>query len=154
MAANAPVPRRRAAGRRSESTEDHLERISELLATTGKARISDLADSLGLKRSTVSNMVRRLAERGYVEHEPYSGLTLTAEGRAVARHVRKRHEILTAFLEQLGLKASAVQAEVEEIEHHLSPATLALFGSLVGFWRQRPARLEEFLEFHRGDNPG
>jgi Mn-dependent DtxR family transcriptional regulator len=154
MAAQPSPSRRRPSIRRSESTEDHLERISELLAATGQARVSDIAESLGLKRSTVSNMVRRLAERGYVEHEPYRGLALTAEGRAVARHVRKRHEILTALLEQLGLKASAVQAEVEEIEHHLSPATLALFGSLVEFWRRQPARLDEFLKFHRGGNPG
>jgi Mn-dependent DtxR family transcriptional regulator len=72
----------------------------------------------------------------------------------VARHVRKRHEILTAFLEQLGLKSSAVEAEVEEIEHHLSPGTLSLFGSLVEFWRVHPGRLEEFLEFHRSSDPG
>ena len=154
MASHSPVPRRRAAARRSESTEDHLERISELLATKGQARVSDIAESLGLKRSTVSNMVRRLTERGYLEHEPYRGLALTAEGRAVARHVRKRHEILTALLEQLGLKSSAVEAEVEEIEHHLSPGTLSLFGSLVEFWREHPGRLEEFLEFHRGCDPG
>lgn len=154
MASRLPAVRQRPSSRRSESTEDHLERISELLATKGRARVSDIAESLGLKRSTVSNMVRRLAARGYVEHEPYRGLTLTAEGRAVARHVRKRHEILTALLEQLGLKSSAVEAEVEEIEHHLSPATLSLFGSLVEFWRGHPARLTEFLNFHQDNQPG
>ena len=42
---------------RSESTEDHLERIQELVERNGYARVSDLAEALGLSSSTVSNMV-------------------------------------------------------------------------------------------------
>lgn len=145
---------RRAAARRSESTEDHLERISELLATKGSARVTDIAVSLGLQRSTVSNMVRRLAARGYVNHEPYRGLSLTAEGRAVARHVRKRHETLTAFFEQLGLESATIAAEVEDIEHHLKPKTLAVFSSLVEFWQERPEQLADFLRFHARNKEG
>lgn len=53
-----------AAFNRSESTEDHLERIQELIEEKGYARVADLAASLGLSTSAVSNMVRRLARRG------------------------------------------------------------------------------------------
>ncbi len=63
---------------RSESTEDHLERIQELVERNGYARVSDLADALGLSSSTVSNMVRRLAKRGFVNYQRYRGFTLTA----------------------------------------------------------------------------
>src|SRR5260370_38008484 len=49
---------------RSESTEDHLERIQELVDQKGYARGSDIADSLGLRRSAVSHMVRSLARCG------------------------------------------------------------------------------------------
>src|SRR5580698_3642177 len=79
---------------RSESTEDHLERIQELVDQKGYARVADIAASLGLSRSTVSNMIRRLAKRGFVNYEKYRGLTLTAEGRAVADHVKVRHKTL------------------------------------------------------------
>ena len=72
---------------RSESTEDHLERIQELVERNGYARVSDLAEALGLSSSSVSNMVRRLAKRGFVNYQRYRGFTLTAVGAAVAAHV-------------------------------------------------------------------
>lgn len=141
--------RSRAAARRSESTEDHLERIHDLVEAKGYARVTDIAEALGLTRSTVSNMVRRLAARGFVNYERYRGFTLTAEGRAVARHIKERHHTLTDLLGQLGLEADTIAAEVEDIEHHLNPPTLAAFASLVDFWRARPEQLREFLKFHR-----
>ncbi|HAB18617.1 MAG TPA: transcriptional regulator, partial [Verrucomicrobiales bacterium] len=89
---------RRTSSSRSESTEDHLERIQELVEAKGYARVTDIAEALELSRSTVSNMVRRLAKRGYVNYERYRGFTLTAEGQAVARHVKQRHRTLSDLL--------------------------------------------------------
>ena len=134
---------------RSESTEDHLERIQELMAQKGYARVSDIASSLGLSRSAVSNMVRRLARRGYVNYERYRGFTLTAEGRAVANHIKVRHETLTALLRLLGLSRQTVEEEVEVIEHHLRPETLKVFSKLVQFWQTQPEHLEVFLKYNQ-----
>jgi Mn-dependent DtxR family transcriptional regulator len=134
---------------RSESTEDHLERIQELVDQKGYARVSDIASSLGLSRSAVSNMVRRLARRGFVNYERYRGLTLTADGRAVAHHVHVRHETLANLLQLLGLSPQTVEEEVEVIEHHLRPETLRMFSKLVEFWQTQPEQLEAFLQFSR-----
>ncbi len=131
---------------RSESTEDHLERIQELVDEKGYARVSDIAASLGLSRSAVSNMVRRLAGRGFVNYEKYRGFTLTPEGRAVANHVKVRHETLTEFFQLVGLSRQTVEHEVETIEHHLEPETLGVFAKLVDFWRKHPAQLKNFLD--------
>ncbi len=139
-------PRR---GNRSESTEDHLERIQELLDEKGYARVSDIAASLGLSRSAVSNMVRRLAGRGFVNYEKYRGFTLTSRGRAVANHIKVRHETLTDFLQLVGLSRNVVAHEVEAIEHHLEPETLRVFAKLVDFWRKHPAELKAFLQYSR-----
>jgi Mn-dependent DtxR family transcriptional regulator len=135
--------------RRSESTEDHLERIQELVELKGYARVADIAASLSLSRSAVSNMVRRLAARGFVNYEKYRGFTLTAEGRAVANHIKVRHETLTELLQLLGLSAETVEQEVEVIEHHLRPETLRIFAKLVRFWQLHPAQLQSFLEYSR-----
>jgi Mn-dependent DtxR family transcriptional regulator len=132
---------------RSESTEDHLERIQELVDRLGYARVSDVADALGLTRSTVSNMVRRLARRGFVNYQRYRGFTLTAEGRAVAAHIRTRHRTLSDLLGQLGLEPDTVEAEVEDIEHHLKPQTLAALAALVAYWQAHPAELRAFRRF-------
>ena len=93
---NAPVQTKRKPPRpplpaHSESTEDHLERIAELVEHKGYARVTDVADELGVAPSTVSNMVRRLAARGFLNYEKYRGFSLTAEGRAVAARIKTRH---------------------------------------------------------------
>jgi len=137
------------ASARSESTEDHLERIQELVDLKGYARVTDIAATLGLSRSTVSNMVRRLAKRGYVNYERYRGFTLTSEGLAVAQHIKVRHQTLTEMLELLGLSAGTIAEEVEVIEHHLRPETLRVFARLVQFWREHPEQLRAFREFSR-----
>jgi Mn-dependent DtxR family transcriptional regulator len=137
----------RATQRRSESTEDHLERIQELVDRKGYARVADIAASLGLSRSAVSNMVRRLAARGFVNYEKYRGLTLTAEGCAVAKHIKVRHRTLADLFQLLGLSPETVEQEVEVIEHHLTPETLRVFSRLVRFWRTHPKQLQAFLQY-------
>ncbi len=132
---------------RSESTEDHLERIQELVERNGYARVSDLAEELGLSSSTVSNMVRRLAKRGFVNYQRYRGFTLTSEGAAVAAHIKDRHRTLTELLTLLGLGPETVEREVEDIEHHLTPQTLAALTALVGYWKEHPAELQAFRRF-------
>lgn len=133
----------------SESTEDHLERIADLVANKGYARVTDVAEALGLTTSAVSNMVRRLAARGFVNYERYRGFSLTSEGRAVAARIQARHDILSELLGQLGLGADTIEAEVEEIEHHLRPQTLEVLGKLVRYWRTHPEQLQAFLRFRR-----
>ena len=123
--------------------------MQELVDLKGYARVSDMAASLGLSRSAVSNMVRRLAARGYVNYEKYRGFTLTDAGRAVARHIQVRHETLTELLELMGLSPAAVEAEVEAIEHHLRAETLRLLASLVRHWRRHPEQLRQFLQESR-----
>jgi Mn-dependent DtxR family transcriptional regulator len=130
---------------RSESTEDHLKCIQELVDQKGYARVVDIAASLSLSNSTVSNMVRRLAKRGFVNYEKYRGFTLTVEGSAVADHIRVRHQTLTELLQLLGLGPETVEEEVEVLEHHLRPETLRVFSKLVRFWRNHPEQLDAFF---------
>ena len=132
---------------RSESTEDHLERIQELVEQKGYARVSDIAVSLHLSRSAVSNMVRRLAARGFVNYERYRGFTLTAKGRGVAKHIKIRHQTLTELFQLLGLRSETIEEEVEVIEHHLRPETLRVFTNLVRFWKDNPEGLKAFLGY-------
>ena len=98
-------------------------------------------------------MVRRLARRGYVNYERYRGFTLTASGRQVAQHVKARHNTLTDFLEIVGLDSETVDREVEDIEHHLRPETLAILSKLVSYWREKPRQLEAFKRYARKTPP-
>ncbi len=127
------------------STEDYLERIHELIEAKGYARVSDIADLLGLTRPTVTIMVQRLGKAGFIEYEKYRGLTLTRRGEEVARRIRTRHVLLTEFLGMLGLDRAVVSRDVEGIEHHISPETLEKLERLVEHWKKHPQRLRSAL---------
>jgi Mn-dependent DtxR family transcriptional regulator len=70
----------------------------------------------------------------------------------VAAQIRARHRTLAALLEQLGLDRETIEQEVEDIEHHLKPRTLAALEALVAHWRAEPEHLEAFRRF-RGSGP-
>ncbi len=131
----------------TESMEDYLECIAEVIAAQGFVRVTDVAERLGLRRASVSLMVKRLAEMGHLNHIPYRGFTLTGEGREIAARVKERHETLTEFFSLLGLPPEALARDVEGIEHHVSGDTLRLFRRLVAFWKSRPALAGDYARF-------
>src|SRR5678815_5112624 len=130
----------------SQSAEDYLERIHELIEEKGYARVVDIASSLGLKQASVTSMVQKLDELGFVNYEKYRGLVLTDKGREVARGIRDRHETLSRFFSLLGLSTETQQQDIEGIEHHLSPATVDVLADLAHFFEQNPEVLKRFME--------
>ena len=74
----------------SQSAEDYLERIHELIEEKGYARVVDIASSLKIKQASVTSMVQKLAEAGYLKYEKYRGLIMTERGVDVARRIRTR----------------------------------------------------------------
>src|ERR1700744_4552638 len=116
----------------SQSAEDYLERIHELIEEKGYARVVDIASSLKVRQASVTSMVQKLGEAGYLKYEKYRGLILTPKGRDVARKIQSRHETLSRFFSLFGLDAEIQRRDIEGIEHHLSPATLEFLDDLAG----------------------
>ena len=117
----------------SQSAEDYLERIHELIEEKGYARVVDIASSLQVSRASVSSMVQKLGDLGYLNYEKYRGLILTQKGRAVARGIQKRHETLSRFFSLLGIDAGTQRKDIEGIEHHMSPQTVEMLAGLEEF---------------------
>jgi len=128
----------------SQSAEDYLERIHELIEAKGYARVVDIAASLKVRQASVTNMVKKLGQAGYVKYERYRGLILTDKGRAVAHRVQSRHETLSRFFSLFDLDAESQRADIEGIEHHLSPATLEMLEDLAQFFEADPNALRAF----------
>lgn len=128
----------------SQSAEDYLERIHELIEHKGYARVVDIASSLKVKQASVTVMVQRLAEAGYLKYEKYRGLVMTDEGRAVALRIQDRHSTLSRFFSLLGVDAETQQQDIEGIEHHLSQETVKLLADLARFFEESPATLKRF----------
>jgi Mn-dependent DtxR family transcriptional regulator len=130
----------------SQSAEDYLERIHELIEEKGYARVVDIASSLEVKQASVTSMVQKLGELGYLNYEKYRGLVLTEKGRTVATRIQKRHETLSRFFSLFGLDQKTQKHDIEGIEHHLSAATVEVLADLAAFFEKHPEVLERFLK--------
>src|SRR5690348_2148887 len=128
----------------TQSAEDYLERIHELIEKKGYARVVDIASSLKVRQASVTSMVQKLGELGYLNYEKYRGLVLTDKGRNVARKIRDRHETLARFFSVFGLDDETQREDIEGIEHHLSPATVEVLADLADFFEQHPETLKQF----------
>lgn len=134
----------------SQTAEDYLERIHELIEAKGYARVVDIASSLKVKQASVTIMVQKLAEAGYLKYEKYRGLVLTDKGRDVARRIQNRHATLSRFFSLFGLDAETQRQDIEGIEHHLSPATVAVLSDLAQFFEKNPDMLRSFQSSRNG----
>jgi Mn-dependent DtxR family transcriptional regulator len=130
----------------SQSAEDYLERIHELIQEKGYARVVDIASSLQVKQASVTSMVQKLGELGYLNYEKYRGLVLTEKGETVARNIQRRHATLSRFFSLLGLDEATQRKDIEGIEHHLSPATVETLADLAEFFEMNPLILEKFIK--------
>ena len=135
--------------RPSQSAEDYLERIHELIEEKGYARVVDIASSLKVRQASVTSMVQKLAEAGYLKYEKYRGLIMTEQGREVARRIQNRHATLSRFFSLFGIDAESQQQDIEGIEHHLSADTVAMLADLTNFFEQNPAMLQKFQQSRR-----
>jgi DtxR family Mn-dependent transcriptional regulator len=118
----------------SASVQDYAKAVYALQARSGAAvSTSELADRLGVSPASASGMVRKLAELGFVEHEPYRGARLTPAGTRVALEVIRHHRLLELFLaEALGMPWDRVHAEAEVLEHVLSEDLESLIAARLG----------------------
>jgi Mn-dependent DtxR family transcriptional regulator len=111
--------------------EDYLERIWELLDEKGYARVTDIAERLGVKPASVTVMLKKLEISGHITRERYRGFTLTPKGRAVGIKIKKRHTILSEFLHLLDLPEKTIEHDIEGLEHYLSNQTLEKLENLI-----------------------
>ena len=133
----------------SQTAEDYLERIHELIEEKGYARVVDIASSLNVRQASVTSMVQKLGELGYLNYEKYRGLILTEKGRTVACRIQKRHETLTRFFSLFGLDANTQRLDIEGIEHHLSAETVDILSDLATFFEENPEMLKHFGKSRR-----
>src|SRR5262245_55578498 len=82
----------------TKSEREALKAIYRFTRDGSEAHTGTLADRLGLSPGTVTTLVKRLADRGLVDHRPYQGVTFTAAGRRAAVSAIRRHRIVERFL--------------------------------------------------------
>jgi DtxR family Mn-dependent transcriptional regulator len=118
----------------SAATQDYLKCIWTLQEWSGSAvSITALAERLGVRTSTASDGVKKLADQGLVDHVAYGGITLTDEGRSHALAMVRRHRLLETYLvSALGYAWDEVHDEAEVLEHAVSDRLIAAIDSVLG----------------------
>jgi DtxR family Mn-dependent transcriptional regulator len=120
----------------TRAVQDYLKAIHSLGGAEGRVSPLAIADRLDVRAPSVTGMLKRLADGGWIDYEPGRGARLTPRGVAEARRVIRRHRLVELFLTRvLGLDWSEVDAEAEALEHAISP------------------RLEQALAAHLGEPP-
>lgn len=106
----------------SEAVQDYLKAIHRLGGVGAVVSPADIALALGVKAPSVTGMLKRLEQAGWIDYTPGSGAQLTANGNSEALRVIRRHRLIELFLTKvLGLDWSEVDTEAEALEHAISP---------------------------------
>jgi DtxR family Mn-dependent transcriptional regulator len=110
----------------SDSVEEYLEAVYGLNEQGKKAKNQELAKKLKISPPSVTQMIKKMAEEGLVEYEPYKGATLTGKGNTLAQKVVRKHRLLERFLyDYLKLPIEKIHDEACRMEHSLSDETTA-----------------------------
>lgn len=118
---------------RSASIEDYIKAIYRLETDHQRATTQRIARLLGVRMASVTGMVKHLAAEGYVKHKPYHGARLTAEGRAVALNLIRRHRLIELFLHDiLGMAWDEVHDDAEILEHAMSDRLIERIYTFLG----------------------
>ena len=105
----------------SRSVEDYLKAVYALTERGEPAATSALAEALDIQPASVTGMIKRLDDEGFVEHVPYRGVRLTEAGSREALRIIRRHRVLETYLtNRLGYSWDDVHYEAERLEHAAS----------------------------------
>ena len=107
------------------SKENYLKVLLELSGGE-EVRSSDVAAALGITKASVSCMMKRLSEEGYITKEKYGAVSLTEKGHKEAASIKKRYNLLKSFFVRiLGVDTATAAEDACRIEHIISPESLA-----------------------------
>lgn len=127
----------------SHTEENYLKTIYKLAEAEPEQDVSTnrIAAALATRAASVTDMLRRLADKQLLDYEKYRGVRLTPEGRRLALLTVRKHRLWEVFLvRHLGFNWDEVHEVAEELEHVQSPLLMR--------------RLDEFLNFPTLDPHG
>lgn len=143
----------------SPSHEHYLRAIWAVSARSGYARLTDVAQELGISHATLSVGLKSLERRRLVRHDAHRFLLLTPQGERLAREVHHRFSVVRAFLHDV-LRVDARKADHEAclLEHDLSGETTDRLVDLLRLVREDAGVRSVFEDrlpgYHRSCAPG
>ena len=105
----------------SETMQMYIKAIHDIQLKKGAARVTDIAELVGVKKGSVSVALKNLALKGLVNYAPYDVTTLTDSGLSIAEDLDRRYGALNDFfVSVLGIDPKQAHNEACDLEHHIS----------------------------------
>lgn len=124
----------------SVTEENYIKAIFHLSQGTDEAVSTNaIAEAVGASAASVTDMMKRLREKGIIEYERYRGVRLSSSGDFAARQLVRRHRLWEVFLkEKLGFSWDEVHDVAEQLEHIKSDLLIDRLDSLLAYPRFDP----------------
>ena len=123
----------------SNTEENYLKAILLLSDGVREVQPKELSESLGVKMPTINSMMKRLVEKGLVEHTSYKPIGLTDTGKKMAALIIRKHRLTEMFLvEKMGFGWEEVHEIAEQVEHIKSPIFFEKMNEMLGSPKQDP----------------
>lgn len=120
----------------SLNEEDYLKTIYQISVKQGGSEVStnDIAKRISLSAASVSDMLKKLAQKELIHYVKYQGVSLTPEGRNIAIDLVRKHRLWETFLvEKLGFSWEEVHEIAEQLEHIQSDKLIERLDEFLGF---------------------
>ncbi len=131
----------------SESLEDYLEVILDLEQVRKVARGKDIADRMGVQRGSVTSALKNLEEKGLINYEPYSFITLTIKGKKIAKEIAHRHTVLKDFLVLiLQIDEQTAESTACRMEHAIDKKSLERLTNFFNYIYDCPRTGKDWIQ--------
>ena len=118
---------------KSQSEEDYLKAIYHLEMDYDSISTNSVADYLNMKPSSVTDMLKKLADKKYINYQKYKGSSLTKKGKLIALSIIRKHRLWETFLvEKLGFSWDKVHYIAEQLEHIKSEELIENLDDFLG----------------------
>ena len=94
---------------------------------------NSIANELETKASSVTDMIKKLTDKGLVNYEKYKGTSLTKKGNEIAIHIIRKHRLWEYFLvKKLNFQWDEVHSIAEQLEHIKSEKLIKKLDDFLG----------------------
>jgi len=119
--------------------ENYLKAIYHLSLNAENVSTNQIAAALNTKAASVTDMLKKLADKALINYTRYQGVSLTAEGEKIAVHIIRKHRLWEYFLvEKLDFKWDQVHEMAEEMEHISSKELVDRLDKFMGYPKYDP----------------
>jgi DtxR family Mn-dependent transcriptional regulator len=117
----------------SQSEEDYLKALYHLEMDFDSVSTNSIADYLDMKPSSVTDMLKKLAEKKFINYQKYKGTSLTKKGKLIALSIIRKHRLWETFLvDKLGFGWDQVHIIAEQLEHIKSEELIENLDNFLG----------------------